>query len=78
MSFYALTSAGHQGMSSNPSPDDVLKSQSERRGFQHFQRGPADVNLSEKHVWSLVLHKNILSLENLWENDSKSSFFLHQ
>ena len=38
-------------------------------------RGPADVNVSEKHVWSLLLHKNILSLENLGEIVSKSSFF---
>ena len=38
----------------------------------HLLRGPADVNASEKHVWSLLLHKNIL----LPINASKSPFFL--
>ena len=36
MIFYALTSAGPEG--------------SVQFGFQHFPRGPADVNVSEKHV----------------------------
>ena len=31
-------------------PREVLKSEPERRGFQHLPRGPADVNVSEKHV----------------------------
>ena len=44
-------------------PRDVLKPEPERRGFQHLPKGPADVNVSEKHVWSLLLHKNILSLD---------------
>ena len=56
-------------------PWEVLKPEPERRGFQHLPRGPADVNVSEKHVWSLLLHKNILSLENLGEVASRSSFF---
>ena len=42
MIFYALTSAG-------PSRE-VLKPKPERPGFQHLPRGPADVNVSEKHV----------------------------
>ena len=43
-------------------------------------RGPADVNVSEKHVWFTINEfKNILSLslENFGENASKSSFFLY-
>ena len=58
-------------------PREVLKPEPERRAFQHSPRGPADVNVSEKHVWSLLLHKNILSLENFEQNASKSSFFLY-
>ena len=48
-------------------PREVLNPEPERRWFQHLPRGPADVNVSEKHVWSLLLHKNILSLENFRE-----------
>ena len=44
-------------------PRDVLKPEPERWGFQHLTRGPADVNVSEKHVWSLLLHKTFFSLE---------------
>ena len=29
---------------------EVLKPEPERRGFQHFPRGPTDVNVSEKHA----------------------------
>ena len=47
-------------------PREVLKPEPER--------GPADINVSEKHVWSLLLHKNILSVENFGENAPKSSF----
>ena len=65
MIFYALTSAGPRGRCYN---------QSERRGFQHLPRSPADVNVSEKHVWSLLLHKNIFSLENFGEIVSKLLF----
>ena len=36
---------------------------------------PADVNVSENHVWSLLLLKTFLSLKNFGENASKSSFF---
>ena len=36
------------------------------------EMGPADVNVSEDHVWLLLLHKNILSLEIVEENASKS------
>ena len=35
-------------------PREVLKPEPERRGFQHRPRGPTDVNVSAKHVWSLV------------------------
>ena len=38
----------------------VLKPEPERRGL----RGLADVSESEKYVWSLLLNKIILSLEN--------------
>ena len=37
-------------------------------------RRPADVNVSERHGWSLLLHKIILSLENVGENASKIFF----
>ena len=37
-------------------------------------KGHADVSVSENHDWSLLLHKVILSLENLEKNESKSSF----
>ena len=33
------------------------KSQPERREFQHLPRSQVDVNVSENHVWSLLLHK---------------------
>ena len=39
-------------------------------------RSPADVNVSENHVWSLLVHKN-MSLENLGENALKSFLFLY-
>ena len=55
-------------------PRAVLKPKPERRGSQHLPRGPADVNVSEKHVWSLLLYRNIFSLENFVENASKSYF----
>ena len=42
----------------------MLKPKPERRMFQLPPRGLADVNVSENHVWSLLLHKVILSLEN--------------
>ena len=48
----------------------------ERRGFQYLPRGPADVNVSEKHVWSLLLHKTFFSLENFEETASKSSLIV--
>ena len=49
-------------------PRDVLKPKPERR---------ADVNVSEKHVRSLLLQKNIVFLENFGEIASKRSFFLY-
>ena len=52
----------------------MLKSEPERRGFKQPLSGLADVNVSEKHVRSLLLHKVILSLENFGKNTSKSSF----
>ena len=42
----------------------VLKPEPERRGFQRPPRSLADVSVSENHVWSLLLHKVILSHEN--------------
>ena len=56
MVLLALTSVGPLTEVSKPEP--------ERQRFQHIPRGPADVNASGKHVWSLLLHKNILTLEN--------------
>ena len=44
-------------------PREALKPEPERRGFQHLSRGPADVNVPEKHVWLLLLHSNILVIE---------------
>ena len=44
---------------------EVLKPVPERQGFQHLPRGPVDVNVSEKHVLSLLLYEIVL----------KSSFF---
>ena len=66
MIFYALTSAGPRG--------GVLKSELGTRGFQHLPRGPADVNVSEKHVWSLLLHKTFLIARKLWKNCFKNFF----
>ena len=43
-------------------------------GFQHLTSGPADVNVSEKHVWLLLLHKNIFSLKYFVEIASQSYF----
>ena len=54
-------------------PREVLKPEPEWRRFHHLPRGPADVNVPQKHVWSLLLHKNSLSPLNL-ENASKSPF----
>ena len=31
-------------------PREVLKPEPEKGGFQHLPRGPADVNVSERHV----------------------------
>ena len=36
---------------------EILKPEPKRRGFQPLPRGPVDVNVSEKHVWSLLLHR---------------------
>ena len=50
----------------------------ERQGFQHLPRAPADVNVvSEKHAWSLLLHKTFFSLKILGEIASSSSFYLY-
>ena len=40
-------------------------------------RGLADVSVSENHIWSLLLHKVILSLEKFGINASKSSFLYY-
>ena len=45
----------------------------EKWDFRHHLWGSADVNASENHVWSLLLHKNILS--KMLENASKSAVF---
>ena len=42
MVFHALTSAGP--------PSEMLKPEPKRQGFQPLRRGPADVNVSEKHA----------------------------
>ena len=52
----------------------MLNPEPKRPGFQYLRTGPADVNVSEKNVWSL-LQKNILLLKNFGNNASKSSFF---
>ena len=44
-----------------------MKREPERQVFQHIPRGLADVNVSEKHVRSLLLHKTFFSLENFGE-----------
>ena len=48
-------------------PREVLKPESERRGFQyqHLPRDPADVNVSENHVCSLLLHKTVCQTKTL-------------
>ena len=51
----------------------MLKPVAERRVFKPIQRGPVDVNVSEKHDWSLLLHK---ATRNNVENISKNSFSL--
>ena len=38
-------------------PREMLKPEPERRGFQPLPRGLVDVNVSEKHVLSLFLHR---------------------
>ena len=53
-------------------PREVLNPEPERRGLQHLPRGPVDV--SEKPVWSLLFHKNILLLEN-WRKCFQKFFF---
>ena len=58
-------------------PREVLKPEPERWGFQHLPRGTVDVNVSENHVWLLLLHKNIWSLKNFGNKALKNSFFLH-
>ena len=37
-------------------PREMLKPKPQRRGFQHLPRVPACVNVSENHVWPLLLH----------------------
>ena len=39
--------------------------------LKHLPRGPADDNVSEKHVWSLLLHKHVLKLEYFGEKKIK-------
>ena len=56
-------------------PREVLKPEPGRRGFQHLPRGTADVNVLEKHVWSLLLHKNFFFARKLRRNCFKMFFF---
>ena len=44
---------------------EVLKLEPERQGFQHLPRGPADVNVSEKHGWLLLCRKTFFRLKTL-------------
>ena len=53
-------------------PREVLKPEPERRGFQHLPRGPADVNVSEKPVWSLLF--NFFFARKPWRNCFKKFF----
>ena len=64
--FYALTSAGPRGRYWNRAWKARLST---------YPEEPSRCCVSEKHIWSLLLHKNILSLEHFGENASKSSFF---
>ena len=66
MFFYALTSAGFWEWCWNWS----LKG----KGFNNPRRGLADVSASENTVWSLLLYKVILSLENFRKTLWKSHF----
>ena len=45
-----------------------------RDGFNDPRGGLADVNVSENHVWSLLFHKVILSLENFGKTLRKVHF----
>ena len=55
-------------------PREVLKPEPERQWFQHLPRCLADVNVSEKHVWSLLMCKNIFFVWKLWKNCLKKFF----
>ena len=48
MIFYPLTASWWD-------PREVLQPEPEKRGFQHLPRGPANVNVSEKHVLMFYL-----------------------
>ena len=62
MFFYALTSAG---------PEGGVETRAWKARFLTTPRGLADLSVSENNVWSFLLHKVILSLENfgktLWK-----------
>ena len=50
----------------------VLRPEPERRGvYPPPTRGLEDVSESENHVWSLLLHEVVFSLENLRGKASK-------
>ena len=53
---------------------EVLKSEPERQGFQHLPRGPSDVNVPEKHVWSLLLYKTHFVARKLWRKCFENFF----
>ena len=75
MIFYALTSAGPQGRCWNPSLWEVLKSNLKREGFNTSQGAQQMLYyVSEKHVWSLLLHKNIFFIWKLLRNCFKKFF----
>ena len=66
MIFNALTSAGLRGTCWNPS----LKGE----GFNTSLGASADVIASERHVWSVLLHKTAFSLETLEKLLQTASF----
>ena len=52
------TKYGFSCINIREAPWEVLKTEAERRGFQHLPRDLANVNALKNHVRSLLLHKN--------------------
>ena len=65
MFFYALTSAGPKG---------GVETRAWKARVLTTPKGLADVSVSENHVWSLLLHKVIFSLENFGKTLLKVHF----